>query len=163
LHRRRPPSSGGSRDGDVAGVAVGGVHPHADAQIEEPLHEQGADTAAQRNHRYGPGLRVGEGEVAIRLQRGIGVDDPLAVRAEHPDAVLPRIGEKRLLELRALLAHLAEPGGVDDDRLDALLPAILDRLGTSLAGMMMCARSTPPGISSSALYALTPRTSGAVD
>ena len=34
--------------------------------------------------------------------------------------------------------------------------------GTSLAGMMMCARSTAPGISSSDLYALMPRTSGAV-
>src|SRR4030065_143830 len=88
------------------------------AKTNPPLRAQGAPPAAQSDHRNGPGLRVGEGEVAIRLQRGIGVDDPLAIRAEHPDAVLLGVGEKRRLELRALLAHLAEPGGVDDDRLD---------------------------------------------
>ena len=73
-------------------------------------------------------FRIGKGKVAVCLQHRVAVDDPLAVRAEQPDAVLPRIGKKLLLEPVTLCTHFTEAGRVDDDRLDPLLAAFDDRL-----------------------------------
>src|SRR5674476_275566 len=100
-----------------------------DDEVGKSLHDKSTDAAAEGNDRNMPRFWVGEGEVAVSPQGWIAVDDPLTVGTQKPDAVLPGNGHELGLQPGTLLAHFAEAGRVDDDRLDPLFPALQDGLG----------------------------------
>jgi hypothetical protein len=114
------------RDGDIAGVAVAGVLPNADAQLGDALMDDLAHAAALGDDGDMAGRRSGECEIAIGADGRIGVDDSLAVRAEDANARLAGHRNQSAFQGRSFVADLPETGRVDDDGFDALGGAVLD-------------------------------------
>ncbi len=114
-------------DGDVAGIPVGGVHPHPGTQFDEPLIDHLGHPAALGHDRDRALEGTGEGEVAVGPHPGIGVDDALAVRPEHPDAVFTSDRQHLPFQLLTLAADLPETGRVHNHDLHTLPAALLHR------------------------------------
>ncbi len=68
-------------------------------------------------------------EGGVQRDRGVGVHEAKAVRADHAHVVPAHLLEQQLLPLTALGPGLGEARGDDDERLDASAGAILDDLG----------------------------------
>ena len=114
------------RDGYIRSVSIGSIHPLTDTHIVESLHDYGAHTAALGNHRDMAWFRVGEGEITVSIDRRIGVDDPLAVRANDPYPVFPRPGKGIILQRLAFSSHFLKSCCIDDDGFNPFLSAVLN-------------------------------------
>jgi hypothetical protein len=68
-------------DGDIDGIPVGGIDAGADTRLGEGLVNDLGDPAAQGDDGDESRLRFREGEVAVGADRGVAVDDSLAVRS----------------------------------------------------------------------------------
>ncbi len=72
-------------------------------------------------------------EVAICTHIGIGVDDSLAIRTEDPNTVCLGVGKTIFLNGLTFGTDLRESSTIKNDKLDPLLPTIINRLGYKLA------------------------------
>ncbi len=117
------------RDRDITGVAVGGIQARSDPHLRESLVDHLSHAAAESDDRDEPRVGFGEREVAVGAHVGIRIDDPLAIRAEDPDAVLPGYGQAVLLDGCPFGADFGEATAVEDDKLDPFLPTIVNGLG----------------------------------
>ena len=92
------------------------------------------DAAAQCGDGDIAHIRIGKRKIAIGPDGRVRVDDPLAVRTEHPDAVFFGPGQKVFFISRPIGTGFRESARVDDNVFDAFLAALLHGLGDELGG-----------------------------
>jgi hypothetical protein len=86
-----------------------------------------AEGAGLARHCDGPGRGVVGRKGGVQAHGRVGVDHPHAVWADHAHAAGAKPLAERVLEPRALLVHLLEPGGNRDQSLYALGDGFVDR------------------------------------
>ena len=105
-----------------------------------------SEPAALRRERDSAGWRHALGERGVQPDRGVGVDDPHAVRPHHAHAVAAHALDELCLQLAAARIGLGESRGNDDDALHAGGGAVVDGgQSTDSRGTAITARSTPAG------------------
>src|SRR3990172_1589488 len=102
----------------------------ASAARSDPPSDPVCDAAA----RLPASERRGRSERRIHPDIRMGIDDPHAVRANHPQVVSLAKGEQAGFPLDARSADLAETGSDHDEALHTLLPAFLGGLHREIRG-----------------------------
>jgi hypothetical protein len=107
-----------------------------DPEIEpaDVVQDRQTERAALRGEGDAAGRRIHRRERRVQVEGGIRVDDPHAVRPDHPDSGVADAVDERRFHDAAGSPALGEPGADDDERLHAFRDALVDNARDARGG-----------------------------